>query len=182
MEFSWYQLCHHWCHQWQISITVFPKRLKVTSTKIADVGIFYACHYYFTSAKLKKFCKRCFCAMKFSYVGHSDFTSDKAVVAVSFLEDWYHLTIFSGWCHWQFCALPPVHWTSNCNAQDGSPRMLHILEPASGGYIYKDHINGLVQDCSISSALIMEILLFCTKPLGARLQYLQCISNGNTRV
>ena len=30
--------------------------------------------------------------------------------------------------------------------------------------IIKDYINGLVQDCSISSALAMEILQACTKP------------------
>ena len=27
------------------------------------------------------------------------------------------------------------------------------------------HIDGVVQDCNISSALVMEILQFCSKPL-----------------
>ena len=31
---------------------------------------------------------------------------------------------------------------------------------------HQEHINGLVQDCSISSALAMEILQSCTKPLA----------------
>ena len=60
-------------------------------------------------------------------------------------------------------------------------------------HIYdSSHIDGLVQDCSISIAKALEILQFCTKLSiltiknkpsrwpSARLQYLQCIGNGDT--
>ena len=41
-----------------------------------------------------------------------------------------------------------------------------------------EHVDGLVQDCSISTALAVEILQSCTQPmrLSVRLQYFQCIS------
>ena len=35
-----------------------------------------------------------------------------------------------------------------------------------------DHFDGLVQDCSISNALAMEIIQFCTKPLTYKIQIL----------
>ena len=40
------------------------------------------------------------------------------------------------------------------------------------------HIDGLVQDCSISSALAMEILQSCTKPLIYLFQYFDLIFNS----
>ena len=62
----------------------------------------------------------------------------------------------------------------------------------------KHCIDGLVQERQNSSALAMELRLSCTHPsvctelnwiqlnayqrLGAELQYLQCISNGDTAV
>ena len=47
----------------------------------------------------------------------------------------------------------------------GNPRKSVVTRELSFGYIVlKVHINGLVQDCSISSALAMEILQSCTKP------------------
>ena len=52
------------------------------------------------------------------------------------------------------------------------------------------YIDGLVQNCSNSSVLAMELLQSCTKSsiyiyiiirwLSAKLQYLHCISNGVT--
>ena len=49
----------------------------------------------------------------------------------------------------------------------------------------KSHIDGLVQDCSNSSALALELLQSCAKPSiyqcsSTRLWYLQYISNGGT--
>ena len=49
------------------------------------------------------------------------------------------------------------------------------------------HIDVFVQDCSISIANTLEILQSCTEPsiywtLSKRLQYLQCVSNGDTAV
>ena len=32
-------------------------------------------------------------------------------------------------------------------------------------YMYIKYIDGLVQDCSVSSSLAMEIMQYCTKPL-----------------
>ena len=43
-------------------VAVFPKGFKVTSAKMGNVGIFYVCHFHFTSAKLKKKIKSLFCA------------------------------------------------------------------------------------------------------------------------
>ena len=67
---------------------------------MTDIGIFYVYHCHFTSAKLKKKFKRCCRAnfwmsgkmtdVKFPYIGHSDFTSDKADVPASFQEDCYY--------------------------------------------------------------------------------------------
>ena len=35
-------------------ISVFPKGFQVTSAKMADVKIFYVCHFHFMPVKLKK--------------------------------------------------------------------------------------------------------------------------------
>ena len=43
------------------------------------------------------------------------------------------------------------------------------------------HIDGLVQDCSNSSALAMELLQSCAR-LSARMQYVQGDSKGVTTV
>ena len=48
-------------------------------------------------------------------------------------------------------------------------------------HLQREHyIHGLVQHSSISSVLAMEKLQSCTKSSTSRLQYLQCISNGDT--
>ena len=56
--------------------------------------------------------------------------------------------------------------------------LITVLAQLVSAGLYTD---SFVQDCSISSALAMEILQSCTK-LCARLQYLQCISNADTSV
>ena len=70
------------------------------------------------------------------------------------------------------------------------PRASKTVTEASGfsrQSFLLNHIYFLVQDWSISSALAMELLQSCTKPsiywwFSARLQYLQCVSNGDTAV
>ena len=47
------------------------------------------------------------------------------------------------------------------------PRANGVTTPAwNGGKITEDKFDGLMQDCSNSSALAMELLQFCTKPLN----------------
>ena len=78
---------------------------------MADIGIFYVCHFHFTSAKLNKYAGTHFCVnfwmsakmtdVKLFYVGDSHFMSDKADVPTSFREDcfsefyWMKMIIFS---------------------------------------------------------------------------------------
>ena len=43
--------------------------------------------------------------------------------------------------------------------------MTHLLRPDSLHHqAINEHIDGLVQDCSNSSALALELLQFCTEP------------------
>ena len=127
--------------------SILLKEFQATSAKIVDVEIIYICHFHFRSVKLvKKFANDIhhfsgnfrmpikMTNMKFPYIRHSDFTSDKADVPASFRKNWDH-----GHISWE---LQSVH--------------------------------GLVQNCSNSSALAMELLQSCTKPS------MQCLTNSKS--
>ena len=71
---------------------------------------------------------------------------------------------------------------------------LYLTQGPLKGIDVRDYIDSYVQDCSISSVLAMEILQSYTKPLiyyakqliywwlRARLEYLKCVSNGDTAI
>ena len=85
-----------------------------------------------------------------------------------------------------------------------TPPLILVMQRDAEFYGFSTLFNGLVQDCGICSASALEILQSCTKPLirvqwlscmymvfmiyyriqwlSARLQYIQCASNGYTTV
>ena len=93
-------------------------------------------------------------------------------MGISFIEDENHEIVFfvtvEGYkfdVRW----VPPKHpipshvmsITATHSLNGGIDRTRFLMQNSR----YMQHINGVVQDCSTSNALAMEILQFCTKPL-----------------
>ena len=66
---------------------------------------------------------------------------------------------------WKMVGIPTAHLYPDYveSQQTANMETTSVVNKVSGHW-KQPHIHGLVQDCSISSALAMEILQSCTKP------------------